>query len=261
MDYSQYKGLIIEKKDGIARVTMRYQSGDRATEAHQHTELGTIWQTLDNDPDVKVVLLTGFGEKEFYFSTKTHTGLKGTWENTVWMEKELQAIFGEMIRFSKPVIAAINGTATGAGLTVALLSDITVMAEDAWLGDGHTTMGISAGDGVGTLWPLFTGIAKAKLYLLTGDAIDAREAERIGLIGRVVPRAQLMHVATDYASRLAKGPIVALRFTKRGVNQYLRQAGIFLQDYACALEALSAFSGESRNAPYTEFPPRQVRGC
>jgi enoyl-CoA hydratase len=169
-------------------------------------------------------------------------------------------VFYEMANFAKPVVAAINGAATGCGLTVVLLSDITVMADDAWLGDGHMTMGIPAGDGVGTLWPLFTGIAKAKMYLLTGDALSAVEAERIGLVGRVVPRESLMPVAWDYARRLASGPQVAQRFIKKGINQHLKQAGIFLQDYACAMEALSAFSGERLKAPFTEYPPRLVSG-
>src|SRR6202042_2699611 len=99
---------------------------------------------------------------------------------------------------------------------------------------------------------------KAKLYLLTSDAITGKEAERIGLVGRAVPRAELMEVANDYAERLARAPVVALRFTKRAINQWLRLGEIVSQAYAHALETLSDYSGEREGNPPTEYPPRQV---
>jgi enoyl-CoA hydratase len=139
-----------------------------------------------------------------------------------------------------------------------LLSDIVVMADDAWFADPHMALGISTGDGPGGVWPLHTGIAKAKLYLMTGDAISAAEAERIGLVGRVVPREQVVPVATDYATRFTTLPQISLRFTKRGINQWYRLAELVAQDYATSLEALSFHAGELRGGPYTEWPPRFV---
>jgi enoyl-CoA hydratase len=263
MDYADYKGLAISVDNGIATVVLQFQ-GDAEVRGHQHRELTLVWRDLDRDPAVKVVLLTGVGDKEFYLSGRPpgsgapHGDMDAMWNWTLHIEGEVGDLVREMIRFSKPVIAAVNGAAGGAGVAVVMLSDIAIMADDAWLFDPHVMLGISAGDGPGGLWPLYTGIAKAKLYLLTSDAINGREAERIGLVGRAVPRDALMELATDYAERLARAPLVALRYTKRGINQWLRLAEVVSQDYAHALEALSEYSGEREGNPHTEWPPRQV---
>jgi len=96
-----------------------------------------------------------------------------------------------MINLDKPVVSAINGVAVGAGLVVALLSDISIMSETARFTDGHTRLGVVAGDHAAIVWPLLCGMAKAKYYLLTSDFIDGREAERIGLVSLCVPADQL----------------------------------------------------------------------
>jgi enoyl-CoA hydratase len=261
--YSHYQGLRIAVESGIARVVLPFQ-GEAEVRAHQHRELTEVWRDFDRDPEVKVVLLTGVGDKEFYLSGRppgsgpSFGDMPAMWDWTSHLEREVAALVREMTDFGKPVIAAVNGAAAGAGMAVVMLSDISIMAEDAWLFDPHIMLGISAGDGPGGLWPLYTGIAKAKLYLLTSDAISGVEAERIGLVARVVPRDQLAGVADDYARRLARAPATALRFTKRGINQWLRHAQLISQDYAHALEMLSEFTGERQGGPHTEYPPRQV---
>jgi enoyl-CoA hydratase len=263
MDYSHYQGLSIAVENGIAKVVLQFQ-GENEVRRHQHRELTVVWRDFDSDPDVRVVLLTGLGEKEFYLSGRppgsgpAHGDMDAMWDWNLHLEKEVAALVHEMIRFGKPVIAAVNGAAAGAGQAVVMLSDIAIMAEDAWLFDPHVMLGLAAGDGPGGLWPLYTGIAKAKLYLLTSDAINGKEAERIGLVGRAVPQAELMEVANDYAERLARAPEVALRFTKRGINQWLRLAELVSQDYAHGLEMLSEYSGERAGNPHTDYPPRQI---
>jgi enoyl-CoA hydratase len=139
-----------------------------------------------------------------------------------------------------------------------MLSDISVIAEDVWLFDPHIMLGSTTGDGAGALMPLYVGMAKAKLYLMTSDALDGIEAERIGLVSRAVPRAELLDVATDYARRLAQAPPVSLRFTKRGINQWLKLTELVSQDYSLALEALADYSGERKGNPHTDYPPRIV---
>lgn len=263
MEYSEYKGLSITVEGGIARVVLQFQ-GQAEVRAHQHRELTLVWRDFDSDPEVRVVLLTGVGDEEFYLSGRppgsgpVHGDMDAMWDWTMHLDREVAALIHEMIGFSKPVIAAVNGAAAGAGQAVVMLSDIAVMAEDAWLFDPHIMLGVSAGDGPGGIWPLHTGIAKAKLYLMTSDAINGAEAERIGLVGRAVPRAQLMDVANDYAERLARAPVTALRFTKRGINQWLRLAELVSQNQALALEMLSEYSGERVGNPHTDYPPRQV---
>jgi enoyl-CoA hydratase/carnithine racemase len=107
------------------------------------------------------------------------------------------------INFSKPSIAAINGIAVGAGMAMALLCDITIMSTEAKLNDGHVRIGVAAGDHACVIWPLLCGMAKAKLYALTGRFIEATEAERIGLVSMVVSPDQLMAKALEVADGLA----------------------------------------------------------
>jgi enoyl-CoA hydratase len=263
MNYSDFKALHISVNQGIARMELQYQGADGETRDLQHAELGKVWRVLDSDPSVKTVLITGKGDQEFYASGSNpdrarYREFKVNWDVVAGHERHMQQIVQEMVAFSKPVVAAVNGMASGAGLTVVLLSDISIMAEDAVLFDPHIMVGISTGDGAGGILPLFTGIAKAKLYLLTSDGLDALEADRIGLIGRAVPRKDLTRTAEDYARRFAEGPEIALRFSKRSINQWLKHAAIVAGDHAYALEAVSLFSGEINRAPHTRWPPRKV---
>ncbi len=143
-----------------------------------------------------------------------------------------------MLDLDKPVVSAINGVAVGAGLVVALLADVSIAAEDARLTDGHTRLGVAAGDHAAIIWPLLCGMAKARYYLLTSDFLDGREAERIGLVSLCVPAARLMDTAWDVATRLARGSQPSIRWTKRALNNWLRQAGPIF-DQSLALEMLS----------------------
>src|SRR5207247_1333010 len=150
--------------------------------------------------------------------------------NTV---REASDIVYNMINLDKPVISAINGVAVGAGLVVAMMADISIMSETARFTDGHTKLGVVAGDHAAILWPLLCGMAKAKYYLLTSDFIDGREAERIGLVSLCVPADQVLPKALEVGDRLARGAQQAIRWTKRSLNNWLRQAGpIFDQSIA-----------------------------
>jgi enoyl-CoA hydratase len=112
----------------------------------------------------------------------------------------------------------------GAGLAVALMADVSVIDEDARLTDGHLRLGVAAGDHAVAIWPLLCGMAKAKYYLLTADFLDGREAERIGLVSKAVPAADVLPTALAVATKLARGPRDATRMTKRALNHWLRQA-------------------------------------
>jgi enoyl-CoA hydratase len=129
-----------------------------------------------------------------------------------------------MIECDTPIVSAINGVAVGAGLAVALMADISIIDEAAKLTDGHTRLGVAAGDHAVAIWPLLCGMAKAKYYLLTSDFIDGREAERIGLVSKAVPADEVLPEALAIAERLALGPREATMLTKRALNHWLRQA-------------------------------------
>jgi enoyl-CoA hydratase len=146
-----------------------------------------------------------------------------------------------MLNCSKIVISAVHGPAVGAGLAAALMADISIAAKNARLIDGHTRLGVAAGDHAAIIWPLLCGMAKAKYYLLTCDAINGEEAERIGLVSMTCEESQLKEKALEVARKLAAGPQMALRWTKYSLNNWLRLAGPAF-DASLALEMLG-FTG------------------
>src|SRR5207245_2276878 len=162
--------------------------------------------------------------------------------NTV---REASDIVYNMINLDKPVISAINGVAVGAGLVVAMMADISIMSETARFTDGHTKLGVVAGDHAAILWPLLCGMAKAKYYLLTSDFIDGKEAERIGLVSLCVPAAELLPKAFEVADKLAQGSQQAIRWTKKSLNNWLRMAGPIF-DQSIALEMLTFMEEDVR---------------
>jgi hypothetical protein len=149
-----------------------------------------------------------------------------------------------MARFPAPVIAAVNGPAVGLGCSMALLSDLVLMAEGAFLADPHLSVGLVPGDGGPMLLPLIVGPARAKEMLFLGERVPATEAVRLGLANRVVPGEQLLDEAMDLARRLAALPVRALRDTKRAVNLHLEHAMATVMEDALAAERDSMRSAE-----------------
>jgi enoyl-CoA hydratase len=239
MDYADYQHLLFERRpNGVVLITINRPEVMNATNARLHWELTQVWRTIDADPGARVALVTGAGRA---FSAGGDISLveemAGNAEAVARTMREAADLVYNIIDLDKPVISAINGVAVGAGLVVALLADISIIAETARFTDGHTRLGVAAGDHAAIIWPLLCGMAKAKYYLLTSDFIDGREAERIGLVSRCVPADKLMETALAVADALAGGSQPAIRFTKRALNNWLRQAGPIF-DQSLALEML-----------------------
>jgi enoyl-CoA hydratase len=161
----------------------------------------------------------------------------------VW--KEASDLVYNLINCSKPVVSAIRGVAVGAGLAIALLADVSVAAEDAKILDGHTRLGVAAGDHAVIIWPLLCGLAKARYHLLTNKPLSGREAERIGLVALCVPDDQVIASAFEAARTLAAGSPTAVRWTKHALNNWLRLAGPSF-DASLALEFLGFRLGDVR---------------
>jgi enoyl-CoA hydratase len=261
-----YQHLLIDIRDNIATVTINRPDVFNATNDVLHRELTTIWRDLDNDPGVRVIVVTGAGDQAFSaggdlgdIEARAALPSEERFEAVMQVMKEAQSIVYEMVNCEKVIISAINGVAVGAGLTVALMADISLMAEEARLTDGHARLGVAAGDHAAIIWPLLCGMAKAKYYLLTCDFIDGREAERIGLVSKALPRSELRVEAQRIAAQLAAGPQHALRATKRSLNQWLRLGGVTAFDYSLAMEMLGFFSGapaEGARAIVEKRPPK-----
>ena len=246
-DYSAYQHLLVERQDGVALLTMNRPEVMNATNAQLHYELSRIWLDLGSDPQVRAAVITGAGNA---FSAGGDFNLieesLGNAELIGRTIKEAGDIVYNLLNLDKPVVSAINGVAVGAGLAVALLADISIAAENARITDGHVRLGVAAGDHAAIIWPLLCGMAKAKYYLLTCDFLDGKEAERIGLVSLAVPSGELMPRAMQVARQLADGPQPAIRFTKRALNQWLRQAGHTSFDYSLLAEALGFFGEDVR---------------
>jgi enoyl-CoA hydratase len=171
--------------------------------------------------------------------------MAGDYDRVAAMLAEMSDLVYNMINCPKPVVSAINGVAVGAGLVVALLADISICAEDARLGDGHVKLGAAAGDHAAIIWPLLCGMARAKYYLMTGEMVTGAEAERIGLVSKSLPRADVLGEALRVAASLATGSQLAIRLTKRAMNGWLRAAGPIF-DQSAAYEMLTFMGDDVR---------------
>ncbi|MFT3872357.1 MAG: enoyl-CoA hydratase/isomerase family protein [Nocardioides sp.] len=256
--FDDYHGLSFERlEDGVLLVTLNAPERLNATDERMHTELARVWKDVDADPETRIVVVTGAGKA---FSAGGDMDMLGrqtqNYEAISHLLEEAGSIVYNMIHCRKPIVAAINGVAVGAGLAVAIIADISIIAEDARFTDGHLRIGVGAGDHAAIIWPLLCGMSKAKYYLMTSEFIDGAEAERIGLVSKAVPREELMTEALRVAGNLARGPQVALRWTKRSLNQWLIQAGPIFES-SLALEMLNFFGEdvvEGREAVLAKRP-------
>jgi enoyl-CoA hydratase len=247
MDYSEYRHLRFEHRpDGVLLITIDRPEVYNATNARLHWELTQVWLTVDADAATRVAVVTGAGKA---FSAGGDLDLveerAGNPDAAARTMREAADLVYNIINLDKPVVSAINGVAVGAGLVVALLADVSIISETARLTDGHTRLGVVAGDHAAIVWPLLCGMAKAKYYLLTSEFLDGREAERIGLVSLCVPADRVLPQALEVAQKLATGSQPAIRWTKRALNNWLRQAGPIF-DQSLALEMLTFFGPDVR---------------
>lgn len=212
--------------------------GLNAVDEETHTQIPAVWPMIDADPEVRVVLVRGAGRA---FSAGGSFDLidRQIEDYGVRMRvmRESRDLFYNILNCNKPIISAIHGPAVGAGLVVALMADISIAAKDARIIDGHTRLGVAAGDHAAMVWPLLCGMAKAKYLLLTCREISGEDAERAGLVSVAVDKEDLLENARATADELAQGSQSALQWTKYSLNQWYRQnAPIF--DASLGLEFL-----------------------
>ncbi|MEO7690290.1 MAG: enoyl-CoA hydratase/isomerase family protein [Sphingomonas sp.] len=212
--------------DRVLRITMGDPEKLTTVCGQTHLELVNIWKDIDDDEEISAVILTG-GKKAFSaggdFSIVERSMTDYHFRNQIW--KETRNLVYNIVNCNKPIISAMRGPAVGAGLVCGLLADISIASKNARLIDGHTRLGVAAGDHSVIIWPLLCGMAKAKYYLLTCDVISGEEAERIGLISLTCDDDQLDDKALEVAVRLSKGAPSAIRWTKSSLNNWLRMMG------------------------------------
>ncbi len=248
MHYSDFQFLKFDWQDhGVLLITINRPEVMNATNARLHWELTKIWTVVHEDPAVRAVVITGAGDKAFSAGGDLDwiTEMVGNAEKITNTMQEAADIVYRMLDCDKPIISAIKGVAVGAGLAVALLADVSIMADTARITDGHVRLGVAAGDHAAILWPILCGIAKAKYYLMTADFIDGKEAERIGLVSFCAPADEVVERALKIAHKLATGSQPAIRYTKKALNNWIRLAGPTF-DNSLALEMLCFLSPDAK---------------
>lgn len=246
IDYTRYQTLRIGRRGvngAVIDIQMKASNGKLPTAGHAgHWELSEIWRDVARDDSVRCAVLRGEG---LGFSGGGDLALvedmAADFEVRARVWKEARDLVYNVINCDKPIVSAMHGPAVGAGLVAGLLADISIASRTARIVDGHTRLGVAAGDHAAIVWPLLCGMAKAKYYLMLCEAVSGEEAERIGLVSLAVDEDQLLPRAYEVADRLAAGSQTALRWTKYALNNWLRQAGPTF-DASLALEFMG-FAG------------------
>jgi enoyl-CoA hydratase len=217
--------LLVESRGPVRLVTLNRPDALNATNEELHRELALVWPDLAADPDVRAIVLTGAGRA---FSGGGDLNLLQRMVDDADLRARVMAEGADIVRgitsVPVPIVAAVNGPAVGLGCSLAGLSDVVVMDEQAFLADPHVALGLVAGDGAALTWPLLTSLLRAKELILLGDRISAEDALRLGLANRVVPAGTAVEVALEQADRDAALPPQAVRETKALLNSALHAA-------------------------------------
>jgi len=237
--YAAYPSLELDRPaQHVLRLTLRAAGKLNAVSGAMHSELAAVWKTIDADDETRAVIVRGAdgafssgGDLELVLEIAADADTRAR------VFTEARDLVYNVIDCSKPIVSAITGPAVGAGLAVGLLADISIATPAARIVDGHTKLGVAAGDHAAIVWPLLCGLAKAKYHLLLCEPVDGIEAERIGLVSLCVAEDELEPRALEIAKRLAEGSQPAIRHTKLALNNWLRAAGPAF-DASLALEFL-----------------------
>jgi enoyl-CoA hydratase len=224
--YASFPSLTFERPEpGLLRIILNGPNLNAVGPA-MHRELAEVWLAVDRDPDVRVAILQGAGRAfSAGGSFELIEGVIGDYATRIRVMREARDLVYNVLNCSKPIVSAIHGPAVGAGLVAGLLADISIVGRSARIIDGHTRLGVAAGDHAAICWPLLCGMAKAKYYLLTSEEVSGEEAERMGLVSLCVDDDELHARALEVAHGLASGAQSALRWTKLSLNNWYRLLG------------------------------------
>jgi enoyl-CoA hydratase len=265
-DYS-YRTLIVEKADRVATLTLNRPDRLNAVGDGMHEELEDFFGRINDDADVNAIIVTGAGRA---FCAGGDIGDMSAAPEPSGKVRAVPVTFSrgprrlilQLLEVEAPIVSAVNGPAVGLGATLALLGDVIIAAQGARIGDTHVRVGLVAGDGGAVIWPLLVGVHRAKEYLMTGELLQAEEAERIGLVNHVVPPDELMPKARELAEKLANGPMWAVRWTKASINKVIRERMNLILDTSLAFEALTSGTEDHIEAAraYVEKRPPKFTG-
>ena len=237
--------ILVERLDGpdaagVVVVTLNRPEAFNASNEPLHTEVSKIWAELDADDSINAIVLTGAGEA---FCGGGDLGLLQRMVDDTELRQatmdEGAVIVRTMTAVRVPIVAAVNGPAVGLGCSLTGMCDVVLVEEQAYFSDPHVALGLVAADGGALMWPLLTGLLRAKEHILLGDRVDAEEAVRIGVANRVVPKGTSRDEAIKLATKFAKLPPQAVRESKRLLNHATLQAISAILDDALDRESES----------------------
>lgn len=244
--YAAFDALTIDMPAAhVVRITLD-GPGLNAVDEAVHRQLADVWRAVDRDPDAHCAVLRGAG-KAFSAggSFELLDAIMADEAVRLRVLREARDLVFGIIDCSKPIVSAIHGPAVGAGLVAGILADVSVVGRSARIIDGHTRLGVAAGDHAAICWPLLCGMAKAKYLLLTCDPLTGEEAERIGLVSLCVDDDQVQERAMAVAVQLAGGAQSAIRWTKHTLNHWYRAQSAVL-DASLAYEFLGFAGPDAR---------------
>lgn len=233
-----------------------------SVDARLHADFAELFSSLRRNHQARAIVLTGSkkafcagGDFAWFEELRTISALEH-------LRRDAKAIIGDLLDIEIPIVAAINGPAVGLGASIALLTDAAVMADTATIADPHVRVGIVAGDGGTTIWPLVLGPMLAKRYLLTGDPVTADDALRLGLVTHVTSADRVITEALALAGRMADAAPLAVRGTKAAVNKLVKDALNTSFDTATNFEIVTLLSADHREAldARRERRPASFRG-
>lgn len=248
--------VLVESRGPVRLLTLNAPDRYNSIDDEMHHSIVHAWRLLETDDDAAAVVITGAGSAFSAGGDMSH--LRSLHSDPVLRRRTIRTaerLIRAAISCELPVVAAVNGPAVGVGATLALLSDLVVIADDTYIADPHVSVGVVAGDGGVSLWPSYMSMLRAKEHLLLGTRVSAAECLQLGIANRVVPEADVLTVALDLGAQLADQPRQALRDTKRALNMHLRQAVDRTIDFALAAEGES-MAGDDVMATVERFSAR-----
>jgi len=252
--------FLYEVNDGVATLTLNRPEVMNALTFEVYAQLRDLFEALRSDDAVRVVVLTGAGDNFCSGGdVREIIGelLKRDMKKHLEFTRMTGAVVQNMRLLDKPIIAALNGMTAGAGTVIALASDLRIASEKARFAFLFTKVGLTGADmGAGYLLPKVVGMGRAFELLLLGDTIDASTAEHYGLVNRVVPHAELLPAAYEWARRLAQGPTLAISMTKHMLNAELNMDLVSAIEAEAQAQALMLMGDDHRRF-YENFKARR----
>lgn len=260
----EYQTLLYSVQNGIGTITMNRPDVYNALNEQMKKELNEALKEAERDAAVRCLVLRGAGEKAFCSGQdlKEHSNK----ETTRSLKQSLETRYNPMIRrmrtMEKPIVGMINGVAAGAGMSIALACDLRIMADSAKLIEVFIRIGLVPDSGSHWFLSRLVGMAKAFEYAALGQDIPAAEAERVGLVNKVVPAAELDRTVKEIAERLAKAPTKAIGLIKRTLNKALSSDLDTILEYEATIQEIASLTDDHREGvtAFLEKRPPQFKG-